>query len=70
MKGMVPIIIIFVLLFGIGGLVYLYAKHLGKGDVRAAFDNPPDRKKIIIVGVAITGFFLVVIGALFIAGVF
>jgi len=36
--------------FAVGGLIWLYARHLGKGDVKEAFNNPPDRKKIFIIG--------------------
>jgi len=39
--------------FAVGGLIWLYARYLGKGDVRAAFDHPPDRKKIFIIGGAL-----------------
>ena len=44
------------LLFAVGGLIYLYARHLGRGDVRVAFDDPHERKKIIIVGAVLAAF--------------
>jgi len=56
------------LLFGVGGLIYLYAKHIGKGDVKAAFEDAHDRKRIIIVGAAITGLVAVIFLILVLTG--
>jgi len=48
------------MMLAVGGLIWLYARYLGKGDVRAAFDDPPSRKKIIIIGAVIAGIAVVI----------
>jgi uncharacterized protein YjeT (DUF2065 family) len=54
------IVITIGIMFAVGGLIWLYARHLGRGDVRAAFDDPPNRKKIIIIGSVLVGIGLII----------
>jgi len=49
-------IIVVGLILGVGALIYFYAKHVGQGNVRAAFDDPGHRRKIIILGAIISAF--------------
>ena len=53
----------------VGGAIYWYAKHLGRGDVKAAFSDPQERKKIWIVSIALIVVAGIILGALFMAGV-
>ena len=61
-------LVIMAALFAVGGLIYLYAKHIGRGDVKAAFEDPHDRKRIFIIGAVIAGFAALVIIVLMATG--
>jgi len=57
MSGMLTLM---VLILAVGGLIYLYARHVGRGDPKAAFEDPHDRKKVLIIGGAIIGLAVVI----------
>jgi len=68
-EGLVNFIVICVFVFAVGGLMYLYAKMVGKGEAKAAFQDPNDRKRVFIVSAGILVFFGIIFAILVIAGV-
>ena len=54
--------------FAVGGAMYWYAKKIGQGDVRAAFEDPADRKRIYIVWAFIIGLAGLIFAMLVISG--
>jgi len=67
--GLITFIVICVFAFAIGGSMYWYAKLVGKGNAKAAFEDPHDRKRVFIVSAGILVFFGLVFAILVIAGV-
>lgn len=52
-----------------GGIVYWYSKKLGNGVFSAAWNDPQDRKKLLIVCAGLAVFFIIVIIGLAISNV-
>lgn len=55
--------------FAVGGAIYWYAKKVGGGEARHAFDDPNDRKKVLIISAGIIVFAGLIFAGLVIGGV-
>lgn len=63
---LVSFILIVGLIAGTGWLMYWYAKKVGGGEARLAFEDPSDRKKVLIFWAGLIVFALIIfLGLLF-----